>query len=119
MALNGEEIKWLKELFDQHKKEQQLYLDTKFDGIERKLDEVKIISVSAAEGIIESEKHCLVCKSELCKNIENTKKDLKKMINKRLVAGGIITGVATLSLWAAFGTDIVKMIIAIFAGKVF
>jgi hypothetical protein len=36
--MNGSDVKWLKEMFEQHNEDQQKYLDAKFEGLAEKID---------------------------------------------------------------------------------
>ena len=113
--MNGDDIKWLEKIFGQHKAEQQLYLDTKFKNLEEKIREVKEIASTTGASLVESEKQCLACRACLHNEIEEAKKETRKNTNKKLVITGVVSVIAALTLWTAYGAEIVKFLL----GKLF
>lgn len=105
--MNGDDVKWLKELFDQHKKDQEKYLDSKFESLATKIDEVKNSVDDLQDEIEDVEVACVECID-----------DLEERQNKRIVIGSGTAVVVALAAWTIFGTDAIKIILGFF-GKMF
>jgi len=98
--MNGADVKWLEKMFEQHKEDQQLYLDTKFDNLSEQIGEIK--------DTVEDVEVALIADID---NVEEDMKELEKKTNKKIVIGGVVAVVSTLSLWTIFGTDALAMVL--------
>ncbi len=101
--MNGSDVKWLKEMFEQHNSDQQLYLDTKFEHLEKKIDER---TASLDEDI------CEVCDDleqleVVCAVMED---DLTEKITKTTLIGSAGAVGLSLVLWTAFGTNALSVV---------
>lgn len=103
--MNSDEAKWLKELFDQHKADQQLYLDSKFENIATKIKEVKESVDDLQEDIEDVEVTCLALLD-----------DVEESTNKKIVVGSVGAIALSLLLWTAFGTNALSVVLKWLAG---
>jgi seryl-tRNA synthetase len=98
--MNGADVKWLEKMFEQHKEDQQLYLDTKFDNLSEQIGEIK--------DTVEDVEVALIADID---NVEEDMKELEKKTNKKIVAGGAGAVLVTLTLWTIFGTDALAIVL--------
>jgi hypothetical protein len=98
--MNGTEVKWLKEMFEQHNKDQQLYLDTKFEGLGEKIDNL-------ATDIEDVEAVCSVALDD----IEDKVDENEKKTNKKITYGMVAAVLISLSMWTIFGTDAIAIVL--------
>lgn len=103
--MNSIDVAWLEKLFRQHKEDQQVYLNAKFNSMGEKIDDVKEQVGELAEDIEDVE---VVCTD----NID----DIEKKINKRIIAGSVGAIIVTLSLWTIFGTDALAIVLRLLGG---
>jgi len=96
--MNSSDVEWLEKIFEQHKEDQQKYLDEKFRIINDKLD----IGTNNCEvyrtRCIERVDKCLECHT---KDI----KDVAASSTRKAVIAGAASVIITLLLWTAFGTE--------------
>lgn len=111
--MNDSEVKWLEKVFKAHKEEQQLYLDTRFNNLEEKINEVKDITVSTSLLVSLQEKNCIECRGCISDEIKKSKDECEQTSTKKVIAGSVITIIATITLWTAFGTDIAKYLLGL------
>lgn len=98
--MNSDEVKWLKELFEQHKKDQEKYLDAKFQGLDVKLIELKDSVEELTEDIEDVELTCLACLDD----------EIKKT-DKKIIVGSAGAVAVALLLWTAFGTNALSIVL--------
>lgn len=103
--MNGADVKWLKELFEQHKEDQQKYLDAKFESVNDNIQEVKEGMRDLQEDIEDVEIACTEWVD-----------DLEEKTNKRIIAGSAGAIVVSLLLWATFGTRAIEVILKFISG---
>lgn len=113
--MNGEEAKWLEKIFKQHNRDQQLYLDTKFDSLAEELkkqaDNCKALRTECRRCIdadmtaVEDQVDEL---ETVCAVIEE---DLVDKIRKNTLIGSAVAVFASLTLWAAFGENAIAYVI--------
>lgn len=104
-TMNGADVKWLEKMFKQHKEDQQLYLDTKFDTLKTQIEDIK--------DSVEDVEVALVADLD---DIEIDLKELEKKTNKRIIVGGAGAVVVTLTLWTIFGTNALAVILRLIGG---
>jgi len=98
--MNGADVKWLEKMFEQHKEDQQLYLDAKFNNLSEQIGDIK-------ESVEDVEVTLIADIDE----IEDDMKELEKKTNKKIITGGIVAVVSTLALWTIFGTDALAIVL--------
>jgi len=98
--MNSDEVKWLEKLFEQHKEDQQKYLDAKFDSVATQLKDVKESVEDLTEDIDDVEAACVACIDEL-----------EEKTNKKIIIGSAGAVVAALLLWTAFGTNAIGVVL--------
>ena len=109
--MNGEDKKYLEKLFEQHKEDQQLYLDAKFGTVEEKINDCQSKMEDIKNGMQDAEKKCLKCRSCIDNKIKESEQELRASTTKKVITGSVIAVITTITLWAAFGQDIVKVIL--------
>jgi hypothetical protein len=98
--MNGTEVKWLKEMFEQHNEDQQKYLDAKFESLGDKID-------TLASDIDDVEAVCAVGFDE----IEDKVDENEKKTNKKIAYGMVAAVLVSLSFWTIFGTDAIAIVL--------
>jgi hypothetical protein len=73
--MTGNEVQWLKEVFDRHIKDQQTYLEDKFSSLEKQIEEVKEITEGLNESRLEDVRDCGDCRLCLETQIHNAEKE--------------------------------------------
>lgn len=106
--MNGTEVKWLKEMFKQHNKDQQKYLDAKFEGLGDKIDNL-------ADDIDDVEAVCSVALDDIEEKVEEN----EKKTNKKIVIGSAGAIILTILLWTALGTDALAILLKMVVGLPF
>ncbi len=103
--MNGSDIKWLKEMFEQHNKDQQKYLDTKFKALDDNISELKESVGNLQLEIEDVEAACLECMDD---ELEKT--------NKKIYFASASAVILSLLLWTAFGTDALAIVLKFISG---
>lgn len=98
--MNGSDIKWLKDMFEQHNKDQQKYLDTKFEALDENISELKASVGNLQIEIEDVEAACLECMED---ELEKT--------NRKIYFASASAVILSLLLWTAFGTNAVEIIL--------
>lgn len=106
--MNGDDIKWLEKLFEQHKEDQRIYLDDKFETVSRKFDAVnKKLDIRVNDC-----KDCRACIDDNIASIGSKLETYNKDSTKKVVVGSAVAVVITLLLYAVFGTDAINYVLA-------
>ena len=108
--MNGSEVKWLKEMFQQHNRDQQLYLDSKFGALEAKMDKREESCKDCRDcihGKIDSVELEVEDLDEVVLILEN---DLRSRIVKSVAVGSAGAVFLSLVLWTAFGTNALTVV---------
>ncbi len=105
--MNGNEVKWLKEMFEQHKVDQQKYLDSKFESVEEKVADVKTAVCDLTEEIEDVE--AVVTQS--IDDVEDKVDEVEKGVTKKILYGMGGAVVMSLLLWTALGTDALAVVL--------
>jgi hypothetical protein len=98
--MNGSDVKWLKEMFEQHNEDQQKYLDAKFEGLSVQIGNL-------ADDVDDIEAVCTVGLDE----IEDKVDENEKKTNKKIAYGMVAAVLISLSMWTIFGTDAIAIVL--------
>ncbi len=98
--MNGDDIKWLEKLWEQHNEDQQKYLDNKFDVVNDKLD-------TRAQDC----KDCRKCLDEDIEELDEKIEEVSKGSTKKVIYGSIGAVSTSLILWTAYGAGAINYII--------
>jgi hypothetical protein len=98
--VNGEDIKWLEKLWGQHNKDQQRYLDDKFNVVNNKLD-------TRAQNC----KDCRKCLDEDIEELDEKIEGVSASTTKKIVFGSIGAVSTSLILWTAYGAGAINYVI--------
>jgi hypothetical protein len=104
--VNGDDIKWLEKLFEQHKEDQQIYLDDKFNVVNNKLD------VRAQDC-----KDCRKCLDEDIEKLGEKIEENNASSTKKVIIGSGVAIISSFILWMAFGADALHYLLALL-GKI-
>jgi hypothetical protein len=100
--VNGDDIKWLEKLFEQHKKDQQRYLDNKFNVVNSKLD-------TRAQDC----KDCRKCLDEDIEELDVKIEETNKKSTKKAIIGCASAVGLSILLWTAYGAGAVDLAIGL------
>ena len=100
--MNDSDVKWLEKLFQQHRDDQQHYLDDKFETINKKLD-------TRAQDC----KNCRACIDNNIASLGGKIDECNNRSTKKVVVGSAVAVAVTLVLYAAFGTDAFSYVIGL------
>lgn len=103
--MNGSDVKWLKEMFEQHNKDQQKYLDAKFDALDRNMCDIK-------EGVAEMKIEIEDVEAVALDAVD----DAEEKLEKKIYLTGAAAVVISLLLWTAFGTDALAIVLKFLGG---
>jgi len=110
--MNGTEVKWLKEMFDQHNVDQQKYLDAKFESVEEKVADVKTAVSDLTEEIEDVEAVVMHSIDEVEDKVDKVEKGVIRKIAYGM--GGAV--ILSLLLWTALGTDALAIVLKFIGG---
>ena len=100
--MNGDDVIWLEKLFKQHRVDQQMYLDDKFNVVNKKLD-------TRAQDC----KECRKCLNEDIESLDEKIEEADKGSTKKVVIGSVSAICVSIVLWTAFGAGAVDYAIGI------
>ena len=100
--MNGDDIKWLEKLWEQHNEDQQRYLDDKFDVVNNKLD-------TRAQDC----KDCRKCLDEDIEELDEKIEETDKSSTKKTIIGSVGAVCISIVLWTAFGAGAIDYAIGI------
>jgi hypothetical protein len=111
-VMNGTDVKWLKEMFDQHNVDQQKYLDAKFESVEDKVGDVREAVVDLTTEIEDVEAVGMHSIDEVEDKVDKVEKGVIKKVAYGM--GGAV--VLSLLLWTALGTDALAIVLKFIGG---
>ena len=107
--MNNSDVAWMEKLFKQHKEDQQHYLDDKFASVGKKFE---TINKKLDDYQVNCEKCRVACRVAVDSNI----KEIDKNATKKVFIGSAVAVLASILLWALFGTDALKEVLT-YLGK--
>lgn len=110
--MNGTDVKWLKEMFDQHNIDQNKYLDAKFESVEEKVADVKV----AVSDLTEEIENVEAVVTGSLDDLEDVVEEKEKSMHKKIVYGMGGAVVLSLLLWTALGTDALAIVLKFIGG---
>jgi hypothetical protein len=114
--VNGDDIKWLEKLFEQHKEDQQKYLEDKFDSLNASLINLdEVLKLAKADALdlnkirVKDCKDCRLCLNSNIADLDRKIEEADKKSTKKVAVGSIGAVFISIVLWTAYGAGAIDL----------